>query len=62
MACCEVRIGESLGVFPEDISEGGLRLRRQVIRVKDASGKTPFPLACLAGSVGVSALYESFWG
>jgi hypothetical protein len=39
MACCEVRIGESLGVFPEDISEGALRLRRQVIRVKDFSGK-----------------------
>ncbi|MGK5501140.1 tyrosine-type recombinase/integrase [Streptomyces sp. URMC 125] len=39
MACCGVRIGESLGVFPEDISDGVLRLRRQVIRVKGASGR-----------------------
>lgn len=39
MAGCGLRIGESLGVFPEDISGGILRLRRQVIRVRDASGK-----------------------
>ena len=39
MACCGLRIGESLGVFPEDISEGTLLLRRQVIRVKNESGK-----------------------
>ena len=39
MACCGVRIGESLAVFPEDLSDGVLRLRRQVIRVKNKSGK-----------------------
>ncbi|MFC9756743.1 tyrosine-type recombinase/integrase [Streptomyces sp. NPDC056921] len=39
MACCGLRIGESLGVFPEDVRTGTLRIRRQVIRYKDADGK-----------------------
>ncbi|MCN9240731.1 site-specific integrase [Streptomyces sp. RY43-2] len=39
MTCCGLRIGESLGVFPEDIHDGILRIRRQVIRYKDASGR-----------------------
>ncbi|WP_030252955.1 tyrosine-type recombinase/integrase [Streptomyces violens] len=39
MACCGLRIGESLGVFPEDIRDGTLRLRRQVTLVKDTCGK-----------------------
>ncbi|POX37854.1 hypothetical protein C3486_26245 [Streptomyces sp. Ru73] len=39
MACAGLRIGESLGVFPEDVSSGVLRARRQVVRVKNASGK-----------------------
>ncbi|WP_107450964.1 tyrosine-type recombinase/integrase [Streptomyces sp. RTd22] len=32
MACCGLRIGESLGVFPEDFREGVLRVRRQIVR------------------------------
>ncbi|GAA2587113.1 site-specific integrase [Streptomyces tubercidicus] len=39
MACCGLRIGESLGVFPEDIFDGTLRCRRQVVRIKNSSGK-----------------------
>ncbi|MEU9763818.1 tyrosine-type recombinase/integrase [Streptomyces sp. NPDC047987] len=39
MACCGLHIGESLGVFPEDVRGGTLRIRRQVIRYKDADGK-----------------------
>ncbi|MFD4996848.1 tyrosine-type recombinase/integrase [Streptomyces buecherae] len=39
MACCGLRIGESLGVFPEDFFDGNLRLRRQVVRVKNGAGK-----------------------
>ncbi|MFE0376793.1 hypothetical protein ACFW1M_14680 [Streptomyces inhibens] len=39
MACCGLRIGESLGVFPEDILDRTLRCRRQVVRVKNSSGK-----------------------
>ena len=39
MSCCGIRIGESLGVFPDDFDNGSLRLRRQVIRVKNDSGK-----------------------
>ncbi|MGW4991667.1 tyrosine-type recombinase/integrase [Streptomyces mirabilis] len=39
MTCCGLRIGESLGVFPEDIHGGTLRIRRQVTRYKDASGR-----------------------
>ncbi|MCX5426883.1 site-specific integrase [Streptomyces sp. NBC_00257] len=39
MACCGLRIGESLGVFHEDVRGGTLRIRRQVIRYKGADGK-----------------------
>ncbi|MFJ9420173.1 hypothetical protein ACIRPT_39360 [Streptomyces sp. NPDC101227] len=39
MVCCGLRIGESLGVFPEDIVDGTLRCRRQVVRIKNSSGK-----------------------
>ncbi|MEU6019183.1 tyrosine-type recombinase/integrase [Streptomyces sp. NPDC047515] len=39
MTCCGLRIEESLGVFPEDIRGGTPRIRRQVIRYKDADGK-----------------------
>ncbi|WKX74538.1 tyrosine-type recombinase/integrase [Streptomyces sp. XD-27] len=39
MACCGLRIGESLVVFPEDFFDGNLRLRRQVVRVKNEAGK-----------------------
>ncbi|MFI9048871.1 tyrosine-type recombinase/integrase [Streptomyces sp. NPDC053427] len=39
MACCGLRIGESLGVFREDIADGTLRCRRQVVRIKNSSGK-----------------------
>ncbi|MEU3988819.1 hypothetical protein AB0F24_10595 [Streptomyces platensis] len=39
MACCGLRIGESLGVFPEDILDGTVRCRRQVVRIKNPSGK-----------------------
>ncbi|MEU7022781.1 hypothetical protein ABZ990_19285 [Streptomyces sp. NPDC046203] len=39
MTCRGLRIGESLGVFPEDIHDGVLRIWRQVTRYKDPSGK-----------------------
>lgn len=39
MACCGLRIGESLGVFSEDILDGTVRCRRQVVRIKNPSGK-----------------------
>ena len=32
MPCCGLRIGESLGVFPEDFRDGVLRVRRQIVR------------------------------
>ncbi|WP_181923777.1 tyrosine-type recombinase/integrase [Streptomyces inhibens] len=38
MACGGLRIGESLGVFPEDFQDGLLRLRRQVVRYLDEDG------------------------
>ncbi|MCB5908461.1 tyrosine-type recombinase/integrase [Streptomyces pinistramenti] len=38
MACGGLRIGESLGVFPEDFQEGTLRLRRQIVRNRDKNG------------------------
>lgn len=39
MASCGLRIGESLGVHSADFHDGSLRIRRQVTRYKDASGK-----------------------
>ncbi|KPC64490.1 hypothetical protein ADL29_11400 [Streptomyces chattanoogensis] len=39
MACCGLRIGESLSVFPEDILDGTLRCRRQGVHIKNSSGK-----------------------
>ncbi|MET8274520.1 MULTISPECIES: site-specific integrase [unclassified Streptomyces] len=39
MTCCGLRIGESLGVFPEDVHGGTLRARRQVTRYKGADGR-----------------------
>ncbi|MYW70428.1 tyrosine-type recombinase/integrase [Streptomyces sp. SID8379] len=39
MACAGLRISESLGVFPEDIQDGVLRVRRQVVRIREESGK-----------------------
>ncbi|WP_156178519.1 tyrosine-type recombinase/integrase [Saccharothrix sp. ST-888] len=47
MACCGLRIGESLGIFPEDIHGGTLRLRRQVVRIKGGTGKYMAPYAPL---------------
>ncbi|MFF9787841.1 MULTISPECIES: tyrosine-type recombinase/integrase [Streptomyces] len=38
MACGGLRIGESLGVFPEDFQDGMLRLRRQIVRYRDEDG------------------------
>ncbi|MFJ8374427.1 site-specific integrase [Streptomyces sp. NPDC094461] len=38
MACCGLRIGESLGVFPEDVRDSTLRIRRQVVRYKGVNG------------------------
>ncbi|MFJ3642906.1 tyrosine-type recombinase/integrase [Streptomyces sp. NPDC090108] len=39
MALSGLRIGEALGVFSEDIQDGILRVRRQVIRTKGSCGK-----------------------
>ncbi|MFG2136600.1 site-specific integrase [Streptomyces sp. NPDC048650] len=44
MACCGLRIGESLGVFPEDILDGTMRCRRQDVRHQEFVGQVRRPL------------------
>jgi integrase len=38
MASCGLRIGEALGVHPDDLQGNSVRIRRQVVRVKNATG------------------------
>ncbi|MFD5205733.1 tyrosine-type recombinase/integrase [Streptomyces anulatus] len=39
MASCGLRIGEALGVHPQDFHDSTLRIRRQVIRYKGSDGR-----------------------